>query len=35
MNFEVRTIAAFEKEFKKLSKKYPSLNQIYLGLLNN
>ena len=25
MNFEVRTIFAFEKEFKKLLKKYPSL----------
>jgi hypothetical protein len=25
MGFEVRTIAAFEKDFKKLSKKYPSL----------
>jgi mRNA-degrading endonuclease RelE of RelBE toxin-antitoxin system len=25
MNFEVRTISAFEKEFKKLLKKYPSL----------
>lgn len=25
MNFEVRTVPAFEKEFKKLFKKYPSL----------
>jgi hypothetical protein len=25
MSFEVRTISVFEKEFKKLSKKYPSL----------
>lgn len=25
MSYEVRTIASFEKQFKKLSKKYPSL----------
>lgn len=25
MKYEVRTIASFEKEFKRLSKKYPSL----------
>lgn len=25
MNFEVRTISSFEKEFKRLFKKYPSL----------
>ncbi len=26
MSFEVKTISYFEKEFKKLHKKYPSLN---------
>lgn len=25
MSYEVRTISAFEKEFKRLFKKYPSL----------
>ena len=25
MKFEVKTVSAFEKDFKKLSKKYPSL----------
>jgi hypothetical protein len=27
MNFEVRTIPSFEKEFKRLFKKYPSLKR--------
>ena len=35
MNFEVLTILPFEKELKKLSKKYPSLKNEYLTLLEN
>ncbi len=33
MNYEVRTISSFEKEFKKLHKKYPSLNSDLLSLV--
>jgi mRNA-degrading endonuclease RelE of RelBE toxin-antitoxin system len=33
MGFEVRTIAAFEKDFKKLSKKYPSLKSDLFKLI--
>ena len=33
MSFEVRTISAFEKEFKKLSKKYPSLKSDLFKLI--
>ena len=33
MNFEVRTIAVFEKEIKKLSKKYPSLKSDLFKLI--
>jgi mRNA-degrading endonuclease RelE of RelBE toxin-antitoxin system len=33
MTFEVRTIPAFEKEFRKLSKKYPSLKSDLLKLI--
>ncbi|MEO6639510.1 MAG: type II toxin-antitoxin system RelE/ParE family toxin [Ginsengibacter sp.] len=34
MNYEVRTILAFEKEFKKLFKKYPSLKADLLTLIS-
>jgi hypothetical protein len=34
MNFEIRTISAFEKEFKKLYKKYPSLKSDLTRLTN-
>ena len=34
MKFEVRTIFSFEKEFKKLQKKYPSLKSELLVLLS-
>ena len=33
MSFEVRTIPAFEKEFRKLSKKYPSLKSDLFKLI--
>jgi mRNA-degrading endonuclease RelE of RelBE toxin-antitoxin system len=33
MTFEVRTIPAFEKEFKKLSKKHPSLKSDLYNLI--
>ncbi len=33
MSFEVRTISAFEKEFRKLSKKYPSLKSDLFKLI--
>lgn len=33
MKFEVRTISAFEREFKKLSKKYISLKSDLLKLI--
>lgn len=33
MGFEIRTISAFEKDFKKLSKKYPSLKSDLLKLI--
>lgn len=34
MSFEVRTISTFEKEFKKLAKKYPSLKSDLLKIIN-
>ena len=34
MSFEVRTIPSFEKDFKKLFKKYPSLKLDLLKLIN-
>ncbi len=34
MSYEVRTILAFEKEFKKLFKKYPSLKADLLILIS-
>jgi hypothetical protein len=34
MNYEVRTIASFEKEFKRLSKKYSSLKSDLLTLIS-
>ncbi len=34
MNYEVRTISAFEKEFKRLFKKYPSLKADLLILIS-
>lgn len=33
MSYEVRTISAFEKQFKKLSKKYPSLKSDLFNLI--
>lgn len=33
MSFEVRTIPSFEKQFKKLHKKYPSLKADILNLI--
>lgn len=33
MGFEVRTISIFEKDFKKLSKKYPSLKSDLFNLI--
>jgi len=33
MSFEVRTISAFEKEFRKLSKKHPSLKSDLFKLI--
>ncbi len=33
MGFEVRTISAFEKDFRKLSKKYPSLKSDLFKLI--
>jgi hypothetical protein len=35
VNFEVLTILPFEKELKKLSKKYPSLKDEYLTLVDS
>src|SRR5690348_7230763 len=35
MNFSVRTIDAFEKELKRLIKKYPSLKQEYHVLIDS
>ena len=35
MNYEVRTISSFEKEFKRLSKKYPSLKTDLLILISD
>ena len=34
MSYEVRTISAFEKEFKRLFKKYPSLRADILILIS-
>ena len=33
MNFSVHTIPKFEKEIKRLSKKYPSLKAEYIDLV--
>lgn len=33
MGYEIRTISSFEKQFKKLSKKYPSLKSDLLKLI--
>lgn len=33
MSYEVKTISSFEKEFKRLSKKYPSLKNDLLILI--
>lgn len=35
MKYEVRTIASFEKEFKRLSKKYPSLKHDLSNLISD
>jgi mRNA-degrading endonuclease RelE of RelBE toxin-antitoxin system len=35
MNYEVRTINSFEKEFKRLSKKFPSLKSDLLLLISD
>ena len=35
MNFDVLTILPFEKELKKLVKKYPSLKEEFLALVKN
>ena len=35
MNYSVKTIPRFEKNLKKLSKKYPSLKSEYANLVNN
>ncbi len=35
MSYEVRTISSFEKEFKRLSKKYPSLKSDLSILIND
>ena len=34
MNYKIKTIASFEKEFKRLSKKYPSLKSDLLILIS-
>ena len=34
MNFKVRTISSFEREFKRLFKKYPSLKSDLLVLIS-
>ena len=34
MNFEIKTIVEFEKQFKQLFKKYPSLKTDLLQLIN-
>lgn len=34
MRYEVRTLASFEKEFKRLSKKYPSLKSDLTNLVS-
>lgn len=34
MNYEIKTIASFEKEFKRLYKKYPSLKSDLLILIS-
>ena len=34
MSFEVKTISYFEKEFKRLHKKYPSLNSDLFKLIS-
>lgn len=35
MNYSVKTIPRFEKNLKKLSKKYPSLKSEYANLVKN
>ena len=35
MSYEVRTISSFEKEFKRLSKKYPSLKSDLFNLVSD
>jgi len=34
MSFDVRTIAYFDKQLKRLAKKYPSLKKEYINLIN-
>jgi len=33
MSFDVRTIAYFDKQLKRLAKKYPSLKKEYINLI--
>jgi len=35
MNFKIKSIPKFEKELKRLAKKYPSLKNEYLELLRS
>lgn len=35
MNYSVKTIPKFEKNLKKLAKKYPSLKTEYIQLINS
>lgn len=35
MNYSVKTIPKFEKNLKKLAKKYPSLKKEYIQLINS
>ena len=35
MNYKIKTVPKFEKELKRLVKKYPSLKEEYIELLKN
>ena len=35
MNFNAKTIAVFEKELKRLAKRYPSLKEEYAALVDS